>query len=122
MTFHDAFATILVGSAVSLYVLSQSTSMFDSLSVRAVSAFVFALGMGACMTTRDEMAALFAKRADRTASLGYVVVASITGAAALVASVMAAITGWSTALDAQIVAIVALWLMATVRHALSPTV
>jgi hypothetical protein len=87
---------------------------------RLLAAAVLGLGMAACQATQREMAVLYG--ADRTGArppFGYVATASTLGVAALVAGVAAVVTASEAMLATLVVALVALWALATARHWLS---
>jgi hypothetical protein len=117
LTWKDALATVFVGAAVVLYVLFLGGTTIAGLSgPRALGVAIFALGVGACYTAKSQMQDVYGVGARPRPPLLYVVLASVLGAAMLVAGVIAIVTGSTVALATLTVAMVALWGMSTIRH------
>jgi hypothetical protein len=116
ITWKDGLATLFVLVSAGLYGLWVSGVAAQGMGVRALAVVVFALGFAGCVSASSEMAEVFKAGADRTVPLGYQVLASLVGAVALVSGVLAMIRGSEPMLAAMVVATVALWLAATVRH------
>ena len=115
-------ATVFVGAAVVLYLLSQGGATVAGLSgPRAPAVAIFALGVGGCDTARSHMQDVYGVGGRPRPPLLYVVLASVLGGVTLVAGIVA-ISGGSTAALATLTgAVVALWAMATIRHRASRT-
>ena len=116
LTWKDAVSTVFMAAIVVIYAafLGSTTAWLIS-SARGTAAAVLVLGMvGGC-----GMSAAAGQYQDARARL-YASLASVLGAAALVAGVTALITGSTVALAILVTATLALWLVATVRHALTP--
>ena len=116
LTWKDAVSTVFMTAIVVIYAafLGSTTAWLIS-SVRGTAAAVLVLGMvGGC-----GMSAAAGQYQDARARL-YASLASVLGATALVAGVTALITGSTVALAILVTATLALWLVATVRHALTP--
>ena len=116
LTWKDAVSTVFMAAIVIIYVafLNSTTAWLIS-SARGTAGAVLVLGMvGGCA-----MSAPAEQYQDKGAGT-YTSVASVLGATALVAGVIALITASTVALAILVVATLALWLVATVRHALTP--
>jgi hypothetical protein len=116
LTWKDAIATVFMAAIVIIYVafLNSTTAWLIS-SARGTAAAVLVLGtVGGCgMSAAAEQ--YQGKRAQ-----AYTSFASVLGATALVAGVIALITASTVALAILVVATLALWLVATMRHAFTP--
>ena len=86
--WRDGSASLFVIAAGVLYALWQSGTALQGMSTRALGAVVFALGYAACMSDRAEMAVVYGVGGRRRAPMAYIVVASVLGFGALVASVI----------------------------------
>jgi hypothetical protein len=116
LTWKDAISTVVMAAIVVIYVaFGNSTTAWLISSARGTAAAVLVLGIvGGC--GMGAAAELFqGKRA-----WGYTSFASLLGATALVAAVIALITASTVALAILVVATLALWLAATARHAFTP--
>jgi hypothetical protein len=116
LTWKDAVSTVFMAAIVIIYAafLNSTTAWLIS-SARGTAAVVLVLGMaGGC-----GMSAAPEQHQDNGAR-AYTSFASVLGAAALVAGVIALITASTVALATLVVATLALWLAATARHALTP--
>jgi hypothetical protein len=115
LTWRDGLATVFVFVAVLLYV-SWLTGMevLGTSSARIVGGVVLGLGLAASVTAvvYGVGAGLF------RASKAYLAIASMIGLAALVAGVIALVSGNEMMLGALVFATAALWAMSTVRHML----
>lgn len=115
LTWKDAVSTVFMAAIAVIYVafLNSTTAWLIS-SARGTAAAVLVLGaVGGCA-----MSAAAEQYQDRRART-YTSFAGVLGAIALVAGVTALITASTTALAILVVATLALWLAATVRHALT---
>jgi len=116
LTWKDAVSTVFMAAIVVIYVafLNSTTAWLIS-SARGTAAAVLVLGIvGGC-----GMSAAAEQYQDKRAR-AYTGVASVLGITALVAGVIALITASTVALAILVAATLALWLVATVRHALTP--
>lgn len=117
LTWKDGLATVFVGAAVVLYVLFLGGTTIAGLSgPRALGVAIFALGVGACYTSRSQMQDVYGVGGRPRPPLLYVVLASVLGAVMLVAGIIAILSGSTAALATLTVAMVALWAMTTIRH------
>jgi hypothetical protein len=116
LTWKDAVSTVFMAAIVVSYAaFRDSTTAWLISSARGTAGAVLFLGMvGGC-----GMSAAAEQYQDAQAWL-YRSLASVAGTAALVAGVIALITGSTVALAILVAVTLALWLMATVRHALTP--
>ena len=116
LTWKDAVSTVFMAAIVVIYVafLNSTTAWLIS-SARGTAAAVLVLGMvGGCAMSAA------AEQYQGTGARGYTSFASVLGVIALVAGVITLITASTVALAILVVATLALWLAATVRHALTP--
>ena len=116
LTWKDAVSTVFIAAIVVIYIafLNATTAWLIS-SARGTAAAVLVLGIvGGC-----SMSAAAAQYQGRQ-TWAYTSFASVLGATALVAGVIALITASTVALAILVVATLALWLVATVRHAITP--
>jgi hypothetical protein len=116
LTWKDAVSTVFMAAIVVIYIafLNSTTAWLIS-SARGTAAAVLVLGMvGGC-----GMSAV-AEQYQGTRARAYTSFASVLGATALVAGVIALITASTAALAILVVATLTLWLVATVRHVFSP--
>jgi hypothetical protein len=116
LTWRGGIATLFVGAGAVVYVLWLSGTVAPDMSARTLGAILFGLGWAACVTNQNQMASVYGVGGRRRAPMAYVVIASGIGAGALVAGVIAVVTGNEAMLATLVVAILALWAMSTVRH------
>jgi uncharacterized membrane protein len=122
LTWKDGLATVIVGSAFVLYVLSEGGTTVAGLSgPRAPSVAIFALGVGGCYTAKSHIQDVYGVDGRPRPPLLYVVLASVLGGVMLVAGMVAISGGSAAALATLTGAMVALWAMATIRHRASRT-
>jgi hypothetical protein len=116
LTWKDAVSTVFMAAIVVIYAaFLYSTTAWLISSARGTAAAVLVLGIvGGCGIS--SAAAQYQGTRART----YTSLASILGAAALVAGVIALITASTVALAVLVVATLTLWLAATMRHAFTP--
>jgi hypothetical protein len=114
LTWKDAVATALTGLVVAAYVAFLAGADLPVISgVRGLAATVLVVGMVGCALGGAGAADAPAERWSRTLT----VVASLLGAVALFAAIMALVVASKFALAVLVGAVAALWLVATVRHA-----
>ncbi len=117
VSWRDGLATVVTGAAVVLYLLWTNGAAAEGMSVRALSGIVLALGFVGCTSDAANMASVYGPGPERTAPMSYTVATSIVGLVALVAGIVAIVGASETALGVLVVAIVALWAIASARHA-----
>jgi hypothetical protein len=115
LTWKDAVATVFTAAIAVIYAMFLgSTTAWLISSARGTAGAVLVLGfVGGC-----GMSATARQYQDRRAR-AYTSVASVLGATALVAGVVALATASTVALAILVAATLALWLAATARHALT---
>ena len=116
LTWKDAIATVFMAAIVVIYVafLNSTTAWLIS-SARGTAAAVLVLGIvGGCGMSAA------AEQYQSERAQAYTSFASVLGATALVAGVIALITASTVALAILVVATLALWLVATMRHTFTP--
>ena len=116
LTWKDAVSTLFMGAVVAVYLAFRGgTSVWLISSARGATTAVFVLGMvGGCALSAGS---LYAPGQPRPARV-FQVIATILGITALTAAIVGLITGSTWALAVLVAATLALWLTATVRHAL----
>ena len=120
-TWKDGLATVFVGAAAVLYLLWVAGTTVAGLSgTRALAVAIFALGIAACYTAKSQMETMYGAGGRARPPLLYVVLVSVLGAVTLVAGIVALAGGAGGALATLTVTMVALWALATIRHATSP--
>ena len=120
LTWKDGLATVFVGAAVLLYLLSPSDIWLFGLSgSRGLAVAIFALGVGGCYTTLSQMKDVYGYEGRERPPLLYVVLSSFLGAVMLIAGTIAISSGSTAALATLTGAMVVLWVLTTVRHSAS---
>jgi hypothetical protein len=119
LTWRDALATLFVVAAAALYGLWQAGAVAVGVSTRVLGAVVFGLGWAGCMSDQREMASVYGAGGHRRAPMAYAVLASLLGVVALAAGIMTLVSVSEAMLAILVAATVALWLLATVRHAMA---
>ena len=120
LTWKDMLATVFVGAAVVLYLLSQGDATVAGLSgPRAPAVAILALGVGGCYSARSRMQDVYGAGDRQGPPLLYVVVISVLGGVTLVAGIVALFGGGSAALATLTAGMVVLWALSTIRHARS---
>jgi hypothetical protein len=119
LTWRDGLATLLVAAAAVLYALWATDALMTSVSTRWMTVIAFALGAAACTANQRELGAVYgATREGPRLSGLYVALATALGIVMLVAGALAFVLASVAMLATLIAAMVALWLIATGRHAL----
>ena len=122
LTWKDGLATLFVGAAAVLYLQwAGGTTVSETSAPRALSVGIFALGIGACYAAKSQMAAVYGVEGTPRPPMPYVVLVSVLGAVTLVSGIVAIATGGGAALVTLTGAMVALWVLATIRHLMSRT-
>ena len=113
LTWKDAVSTVFMAAIAVIYVafLNSTTAWLIS-SARGTAVAVLVLGFaGGCVMSAA------AAQYQGTPARAYTSFASVLGATALIAGVITLITASTVALAILVVVTLALWLVATVRHA-----
>ncbi|MDF5755211.1 hypothetical protein [Spongiactinospora sp. TRM90649] len=117
LTWKDAVTTVTMAVITALYVAYvQGVDVLFISGARWTAGAILLLGAagGCAMGSADEL-----YQGPRTAAVRtYTAIISVVGATALVAALVALITGNAIALAILFYGVAAMWLMATVRHAL----
>jgi hypothetical protein len=118
LTWKDAVATLFMAAIVAVYVaFLNGTSLWLTSSARGTTCAVLVLGMvGGCAL--GAAGQLYAGTQSQPQD-PFTILATMAGMAALVAAVIGLITGGTVALAALVATTLALWLIATMRHALT---
>jgi hypothetical protein len=120
ITWRDGLATAFVAGSTILYVLWLAGSEpLGISSPRMMAVVAFVLGYAGCYTDTRGMMAVYGARGAPRARMPYVILSSALGAAALTTGIAAMITGNGVLIATMVIATVLLWLMATVRKAIS---
>ena len=116
LTWKDAVATLFMAAVVAVYVAYlNGTSAWLISTARGTTTAVLVLGfVGGCALGGLAEAYTGAKSAS---ALAFTVIATILGLTALTAAIAGLITGGTGALAVLVAATLALWLVATIRHA-----
>ena len=120
LTWTDGLATVLVTAAAVLYALWAADVVMPGVSTRWITVIAFALGMAACTANQRELGEVYgATREGRRPSGLYIVLATALGVMMLVAGILAFALASEAMLATLVAGMVALWLIATARHALT---
>ncbi|MGE5292715.1 MAG: hypothetical protein ACM3ML_37100 [Micromonosporaceae bacterium] len=116
LTWKDAVATLFVGAVVAVYVaFLTGTDAWLISSARGTTTAVLVLGfVGGCMLGAPADAYTGAKSRSAQALTA---VATVLGVVALTAAIVGLVTASTVALAVLFGATIALWVVATVRHA-----
>jgi hypothetical protein len=118
LTWKDAVATLFMAAIVAVYVAYlNGTSAWLISTARGTTTAVLVLGfVGGCALGGLAEAYTGAKSPS---ALAFTVIATILGLTALTAAIVGLITGDTVALAVLVAATLALWLVATIRHAVT---
>jgi hypothetical protein len=120
LTRRDLFATLFVVAGLVVYAMWATGAALSGVSTRVLSAVVFGLGWAGCVANKDGMmSALGVDPSVRRPPVGYVVLTSMLGATALVTGILAIALGSETMLAVLVASIAGLWIVSTIRHAVS---
>jgi hypothetical protein len=120
LTWRDGLATLLVAAAAMLYALWATNALMPGVSTRWMTVIAFALGMAACTANQRELGELYGatRQGPRTSGL-YIALATALGIVMLAAGIVAFVLASEAMLATLVAAMIALWLIATARHALT---
>lgn len=113
LTWRDGLATVFVGVAAIVYALWLAGIEVFGMGVRGVGGVVLGLGVAASVTAVVYGVGAGLLRVSKV----YLVIASFIGLIAFAAGVVALVNESELMLGVLVVSTVALWMMATVRHA-----
>jgi hypothetical protein len=120
LTWRDGLATVLVAAAAVLYALWAAGSVMPGVSARWMTVIAFALGMAACTVNRRELGEVYGATREAPRPSGrYVALATALGIVMLGAGILAFVLASEAMLATLVAAMVALWLIASGRHALT---
>ncbi len=112
LTYRDGIATVATAAAVVFYALWATNTVAPNLSTRVAALVVFGLGFVGCPTAAQDVSGR-----NTTTRRWYATTTTVLGFVALVAGVSAMVFASEVMLAILVVALVALWLAATARHA-----
>jgi hypothetical protein len=116
LTWKDGLATVFVGLAVVLFVVWSAGAAVSGISGRGLVVAILLLGIAGCYTARSQFETFYGVNGTTRATLAYVVLVSVVGALATVAGIVAVIGGGTVAVTTLLLAMVVMWILATVRH------
>jgi len=116
LTWKDGLATVFVGLAVVLFVVWSAGAAVSGISGRGLVVAILLLGIAGCYTARSQFETFYGVNGTTRAPLAYVVLVSVVGALATVAGIVAVIGGGTVAVTTLWLAMVVMWILATVRH------
>ena len=120
LTWRDGLTTLLVTAAAVLYALWAADALMPGVSTRWMTVIAFALGMTACTANQQQLGEVYGATRDGPRPSGpYIVLATALGIVMLVAGILAFVLASEAMLVTVVAAMVALWFIATGRHALS---
>jgi hypothetical protein len=120
LTWRDGLATLLVAAAVVLYALWAGNDLMPGVSTRWMTVIAFALGMAACTANQRELGEAYGASGEGRRPSGlYIALATALGIVMLAAGVLAFVLASEAMLATLVTAMIALWLIATGRHALT---
>ncbi|HEX6208037.1 MAG TPA: hypothetical protein VF058_06705 [Actinomycetota bacterium] len=120
LTWRDGIATLFAGAVGIVYGLWLTETAMSGMSTRVLGGIVLGLGMLGCAANQAALADVFGVGGKRRAPMAYVVFMSAAGGVALVAGAIAVVAGSKTLLTTLVIATLTLWLITTVRHAVTP--
>ena len=116
LTWKDGLATVFVGLAVVLFVVWSAGAAVSGISGRGLVVAILLLGIAGCYTARSQFETFYGVNGTTRPPLAYVVLVSVVGALATVAGIVAVIGGGTVAVTTLLLAMVVMWILATVRH------
>ena len=120
LTSRDGLATVLVAAAAGSYALWATGAALAGVSARWMTVIAFALGMAACTANHRELDQVYGTSPGAPRPPGsYVTLSTALGIVMLGAGIVAFVMASQTMLATLVAAMVALWLLATGRHALT---
>lgn len=120
LTWRDGLATLLVAAAAVLYALWATGTAMAGVSTRWMTVIAFALGMAACTANQRELGTVYGATPGVPRPPGsYIALSTALGIVMLAAGILAFVLASEVMLATLAAAMVALWLVATGRHALT---
>ena len=118
LSWKDGLATVLVAVAVVSFAVWSAGASIAGISGRGLVVAIFLLGIAGCYTAQSQFGILYDVTGTARPPLVYVVLVSMLGALATVAGTVALIVGGGLAVTTLLLAMIAMWILATVRHQL----
>ena len=120
LSWRDGLATLLVAAAAVLSALWAADALMPGVSTRWMTVIAFALGVAACTANQRELGEVYGATREGPRPSGlYIALATALGVVTLVAGILAFVLASEAMLATLVAAMVALWLIATARHALT---
>lgn len=120
LSWRDGLDTLLVAAAAVLYALWAAGTLMPGVSTRWMTVIAFALGMAACTVNQRSLGEVYGATQGGPRPSGlYIAVSTVLGVVMLVAGILAFVLASEAMLATLVAAMVALWLIATGRHALT---
>jgi hypothetical protein len=120
LTWRDGLATLLVAAAAVQYALWAAGGVMPGVSTRWMTVIAFAFGMAACTASQRALGEVYAATREGPRPSGlYIALATVLGLGMLVAGILAFVLASKALLATLVAAMIALWLIATGRHALT---
>jgi len=118
LTWKDGLATVFLAVAVVVFSVWSAGASIAGISGRGLVVTIFLLGIAGCYTAQSQFETLYGANGTTRGPLAYVALISVLGALATVAGIVALIGGGGLAVTTLLLAMVAMWVLATVRHQL----
>jgi hypothetical protein len=118
LSWKDGLATVLVAVAVVAFAVWSAGASIAGISGRGLVVAIFLLGIAGCYTAQSHFETVYGANGTTRPPVAYVVLVSAVGALATVAGVVALIVGGGLAVTTLLLAMIAMWILATVRHQL----
>jgi len=111
---------LLVAAAAVLYALWAAAAVLPGVSTRWMTVIAFALGAAACTANQRELGEVYGATGEGPrASVLYIALATALGIVMLAAGILAFVLASEAILATLMAAMIALWLVATGRRALT---
>lgn len=118
LSWKDGLATVLVAVAVVVFAVWSAGASIAGISGRGLVGAIFILGIAGCYTAQSQFETVYGANGTTRPPLAYVVLISVLGALATVAGIVALIVGGGLAVTTLLLAMIVMWILATVRHQL----
>jgi hypothetical protein len=120
LTWRDGLATLLVAAAAVLYTLWATGALMPGVPTRWMTVIAFALGVAACTANQRQLGQVYGATREGPRPSGlYTSLATALGVVMLAAGILAFVLASEALLATLVAAMIALWLIATARHALT---
>ena len=120
LTWKDGLATVIVAGALVFFAVWSAGATVAGISGRGLVLAVFLLGIAGCYTAQSHFETVYGVNGRIRPPMAYVVLVSAVGALATVAGIIALVAGGSLAVTTLVLAMIVMWILATVRHQLRP--